>query len=403
LLIAIAIFSIFTYTARYVLHLAPLYLDERLYLRCGVEYISGTPPELCNFEHPPLGKYIIGLFEILNAGFLLLVLDYLLSLVLIYKIVRVLTEDKTTSLYSTLIIGFDTLFMFTYMHFLLDPVALTFLLATLYVGIKEIKIKDTQTNYKHIILGVLVGLTLATKWQTAYTVIGLLIVLLGHWIRVSGVKSAASKFAALASVSAIAYLGTFIMDLKLGVTEPLHHNFMALSYMTYRHGFSFPLAMIGVIKLLSRVELWRLASFMILYVTTVQVAPNITSVLVINSTAVEPSAKAFVLVGIGVPSILWPVLFPLFLIALRDRLMKGVLKELDPIIIIAATSMINLLNGPLDWYYVYVIPFLYVITVRRVLLHRKGKLVITVMTLIQVIQSILFFSGVIPYAKELTI
>ena len=88
---------------------------------------------------------------------------------------------------------------------------------------------------------------------------------------------------------------------------------------------------------------------------------------------------------------------------MKARIEKGLLKELDPLTIIAAASTINLLNGPLDWYYIYVVPFLYMISMKYILLHRRGKYVGTVMVLIQVMQSILFFSGAIPYAREIPV
>ncbi len=400
------IFTLFAYSSRYMTSLVPLYLDEKVYIECGIKYISGLPPVLCNFEHPPLGKYVIGLFESHNAGVILLVLNYFISLIMLYKITYILTKNKIISLYAMLIVGFDTLFMFTYMHYLLDPIAFTFLLLTTYIYIlllKNIERKNMNTYKDLVFLGMSLGLTVATKWQTIYSLLGMLIMVLWSYFKAFNFKTSFTRIINLSAFAVLAYLTTFAMDMKLGIVEPVIHNAMALAYMSYRHGFSPSLAVIGIMKLLSRVEIWRLASFIVMYVTTTIVAPNVSSLILLNSTYVESPARMLVRIGVGVPSMLWPILFPTYLLVVKARLEGGRFRELDPLIVVTSTSLLNLLNGPLDWYYIYVIPFLYIITITYILSHRKGKYIAALLLLAQFIHCLLFFLKVIPYAIELSI
>ncbi|GEM_PF-932528 len=406
ILVTTLVFAFLAYSSRYLTSLVPLYLDEKVYIQCGIKYINGLPPVLCNFEHPPLGKYVIGLFVSVNAGMLLLVLNYFLSLFILYKIIYAITDNRETSLYAMLMIGFDTLFMFTYMHYLLDPIAFTFLLMAIYlciITVKNVKRKSPSKYKDTVFLSVFLGLALATKWQTAYTLLGILIIIFWTYFKYFNLKLSFSKIIKLAIIFALVYSSTFMMDLTLGIMEPINHNIMALTYMSYRHGLSPPLAVIGVIKLLSRIEVWRLASFVIMYVTTTSVAPNTTSLILLNSTSVEPHARVFMRVGVGVPSVLWPILFPVYLLVIKTRLERGRFRELDPLIIITSTSLLNLLNGPLDWYYVYVIPFLYIVAVYYVLSYQRGRYIAMALLLVQLIQCLLFFSGLIPYAEEVSI
>ena len=397
---SVILFAIFAYSSRHITHLAPLYLDERVYIKCGIEYIKGVPPLLCNLEHPPLGKYIIGAFISANLGIAFLVLNYFISLYLFYKIIITIFINKKIAIYTTIITGFDTLFMFTYMHFLLDPPALTFILATTYLTIKLINSK----NYKNrdlAAIAVLAGLSLGTKWQTIYALMGILVIIIKYLLHRFTYKATLVKIFFMFIIVFLTYFILFIKDIFLGISEPIYHNIIALSYMLQRHSFSFPLAMIGIMKLLSRLELWRLSSFIILYVTTTPIGPNITSLIVVNSTLVEPHASSLIRVGIGIPSVLWPLLFPAYMLTVKSRLEKGKFKNIDPITIIATTSLFNVLNGPLDWYYLYVIPFLYPIMIIYVLsFSKKGRRLIQAMLFIQIIQCILFFTGTIPCAWD---
>ena len=405
--IATLIFAILEYISRNITLLVPFYLDERVYMQCGLKYISGIPPILCNFEHPPLGKYIIGAFISINAGILLLIFNYFLSLFLFYKITYVLTLDQKISLYTVLITGFDTVFMLTYMHYLLDPIAFSLLLATLYLYIIVINsIKEKNQNNNDIflrLLGLSSGLTLATKWQTAYALLGVLIALFWLYFKYYNLRISFLKITKLSAVLIASYFATFVMDFKAGAIKPIEHNIIAMNYMSYRHGLSPPIALIGVIKLLSRVEIWRLASLVVIYVTTTSISPNTISLLLLNSTSITSNTGLFIRVGIGVPSILWPILFPIYLLVLKARLEKGRFRELDPLIVVASTSLFNLLNGPLDWYYIYVVPFLYIITIAYISSYRKGRYIVALLLLTQFIHCLLFFLKVIPYANDLSI
>ncbi|WP_205128620.1 hypothetical protein, partial [Escherichia coli] len=67
----------------------PSYYDELVYVGCGVEYVVNfTPPINCNFEHPPLGKYLIGSAVLLGLGSALYLFLVVGSSLLVYFLVR---------------------------------------------------------------------------------------------------------------------------------------------------------------------------------------------------------------------------------------------------------------------------------------------------------------------------
>jgi len=52
------------------------YGDEDVYIDCGEKYVNGIAPKDCNFEHPPLGKYIVGLAIAIGINRYMLLIFY---------------------------------------------------------------------------------------------------------------------------------------------------------------------------------------------------------------------------------------------------------------------------------------------------------------------------------------
>jgi hypothetical protein len=48
------------------------YLDEKVYIECGLRYIGGDLPINCNFEHPPLPSTLLDclVFSVLQGLFM---------------------------------------------------------------------------------------------------------------------------------------------------------------------------------------------------------------------------------------------------------------------------------------------------------------------------------------------
>jgi predicted membrane-bound dolichyl-phosphate-mannose-protein mannosyltransferase len=113
----------------------PSYRDEKVYIDCGVAYVSNfTPPMLCNFEHPPFAKYVIGFSHFLGFSRALFMFFYALSCYLLFLAVYRLFQDFGVSVFVSLLLFFDTLFFNTFRFLLLDPVAIVLSLASLYLA-----------------------------------------------------------------------------------------------------------------------------------------------------------------------------------------------------------------------------------------------------------------------------
>ena len=176
------------------------YLDEKVYIECGLRYISGDLPINCNFEHPPFAKYFIGLFSILGIARFIYVGLVLASGVLLYLLVRDFWGGNWICGVSVfLFFLFDTIVFNTHRFLLLDPVALFFALLSVYLF---------QRGY-YSVSAVAAGLAVASKYSVAPIVAGLWLLLLFKDKRFKD----SLAYLALAFAT---YLSTFIMDLRLG-------------------------------------------------------------------------------------------------------------------------------------------------------------------------------------------
>jgi hypothetical protein len=314
----------------------PGYRDEEVYIGCGVAYVSNfTPPMLCNFEHPPFAKYVIGFSSILGFSRYLFLVFYVFSCIFLFLIVYNVSGDFLLGLFSSLFLFFDTLFFNVHRFLLLDPVAVFFSLISLYLVLKGF----------HRVGRVFAGFSVASKFSSVPMVfVSMYIVYRGGGFR---------KVLWFFLFASLSYLTTYIADFRLGIDAVFKHHVEILRYMSWRHGFSIPIAINGFLKLLTKIEFWR-------FVGSVEVSlSNISSVYtIVNQTFVKMN-KGFVVVGLGMGSPLWYLLFP----ALLYTTYLALTNRLDRVGIVAVISswfsLLNIVAGPIDWYYINVLPYLY--------------------------------------------
>ena len=312
----------------------PSYRDEEVYINCGVSYIlNATPPLLCNFEHPPLGKYIIGFAEIYGFSRIFYLLLYYASTLIVFLVVLKLTSSYVASLLASLLLYFDTIFYNTHRYLLLDPLAVFFTLLAVY----------TYLTRHYYISAVVAGLAVASKFSSLPVILAIFLL---TW-RSSGFKRAV----VYAVIALLVYLLTFTSDLQLGWDAIIRHHVEIYRYLSWRHGFSIPIAVNGFLKLIVKLELWR-------YIGEVQVYVDTVARSVVNQTFI-PIGKSLLVINIGAGSIVWYALLPLLLYATYRALVKPGEIALQVLVLFSWFSLVNILAGPIDWYYVNCLPYLY--------------------------------------------
>ena len=336
--------------------------------------MNTTPPLHCNFEHPPLGKYIIGFAEIYYFSRLLYLVLYFTSTLLVFLITLKFTGNYVTSLLAALLLYFDTIFYNTHRYLLLDPLAVFFTLLAVY----------TYTIRHYNISALVAGLAVASKFSSLPVI---LVIFLLTW-RSSGFKRALIY----AIIALVVYLLTFINDLQLGWNAIIRHHVEMHSYLSWRHGFSVPIAVNGFLKLVSKLELWRYIGEIHVYVDTLAGS-------VVNQ-IFTPIGKSMLIINIGAGSIVWYILLPLLLYATYKALVKPGESVLRVLVLFSWFSLVNILAGPIDWYYVNCLPFLYATTstlLYRVLSVKNFKITILVLVTVQVVFYYLVFLELIPF------
>ena len=314
----------------------PTYLDEEVYVGCGVAYVLNlTPPALCNFEHPPFAKYVIGATYVLGVSRYLLLLLYALSCSLVFLAVYEVSRSYSVALLPSILLLLDTVFLNTFRFLLLDPVAVflsvlgTYLLLVGRLGSSALAL----------------GLAVASKLSSAPVLLGALYV--AHSRR--GIRGVAYY----TSIALAAYLATYLADLQLGLGAVVEHHVSMLTYMSWRHGLSLPIASVGFLKLLTRVEVWRYGGDVTVVGTEPGLATYFTS---------PPPAGYYVVLGVGAGTVLWYALVPLLLYLTYGALVGRYPRSWGPLVLISWLSLLNVAAGPIDWYYANTLPYLYAVS-----------------------------------------
>jgi len=157
----------------------PLALDELTYVYWGKVYVSNWENRLFdldlwvgNYEHPPIGKYLIGLSIVglspfgiseIAAARLIMALLSVATCVLIFFIGREL-YDWRTGLVAALMLAFDPIHLGQSRYALLDVPMLFFMVASTFFFIRGTKLHDWQSTINLALSGITFGLAFGTKY-----------------------------------------------------------------------------------------------------------------------------------------------------------------------------------------------------------------------------------------------
>ncbi len=128
--------------------------DDGLYIYAGYRYMQGDDPSLLNAELPPLGKYLVGFFEI-TTGYvgIFSVFFSFFALVLLYIFNRVVFKSSLLAILPVMLFSFEPLFIEQIRAPYLDMVYLCFLLLGFIFFLKK----------KYILTGIALGAFMAIK------------------------------------------------------------------------------------------------------------------------------------------------------------------------------------------------------------------------------------------------
>ena len=362
----------------------PSYRDEEVYIACGREYVFNfSAPYSCNFEHPPFGKYLIGFADLLGFGRLLYLFFMLGSSFLVYVLVRFLLGSDLLGFLAGVFLVLDTVFFNSHRFLLLDPPAIFFTLLSMYF----ILVRSSP-----IVSAFFFGLGVASKLSVAPYFIVFAYVL--YWRFSQGVRLFTRELLVFVFVAFLTYLSTYLADLRLGPHAIIQHHLDMLSYVSWRHGFSTPIAVNGLMKLVSKVEVWRYGGELTIYLTTLNATLNAAN------TTFTPGSGYYVIVGVGAGSILWYVMLPSLLIntywALTERLSRAEVTA----VVAGWASLTTILPGPIDWYYVIALPTLYAnvaLLLGHLIKGRWVRVAVVSLTTTQVIVTLLTLTGFLPW------
>ena len=127
--------------------------DDGLYIYAGYLYAKGLNPAMLNAEIPPLGKYLIGFFEIYSGYLGIFSLFFsALTLVFFYLLNSSIFKSKTVALIPVLLFSLDRLFIEQIRAPFLDTMLTASLFLSLFLLVK-----------KKYLGGILAGVFMATK------------------------------------------------------------------------------------------------------------------------------------------------------------------------------------------------------------------------------------------------
>lgn len=194
------------------------------YLPAGLAYITGTPINSTNPEHPPLAKFIIGLFAVYaqSANFGSLLFSFL-SIVVVMLLSGRLFLDERKRLAVVCLLAFDSINVSISVDPMLEVFMLFFSLLSLYLlSAPEPKIRS------YLLGGLCLGFSLASKWTALFIVLPVLLFLVLD-------KKYAGVLLALAA-SAFAYVLPFIpFALMNGFSGFLNDQMFMLRFMFAMH------------------------------------------------------------------------------------------------------------------------------------------------------------------------
>ena len=335
----------------------PKYGDvDVCYIPAGLAYISNASLDTVNWEHPPLAKYILGLWYSVFGDVFWVSLLFALITLLSFYLIALHVHGRFWSFILLLILSIDTLFMSVSSSGILDVFSLAFLMLFLLLWFKF----RSRISYVPL-AGLFAGLSLACKWSSSPVVIISLIA--APWVfRSSNWRRLLTRIFLALIFIVIAYTATYIpLILKEnGFNKFILLQFKMLNYHSFRHGITFYRVFNGLCKVFLRFNIFKYMTMghYVFYKTTVN-----GTVTLLTKHIGEVSFKGYkVYVFLGVPGLSSILFFPALAFNIW-LLFKGRIKDVQNklLILYALASTINLFPGPLDWYAYNILPFYYLL------------------------------------------
>ncbi len=150
--------------------------DKAEYAYAGWLYIHGVSPNLINFEHPPLAKYLIGLSEIIfrNENVMGLLFG-LLTLLLIFLISKKALRCEAFALIPIYMLSVDKIFIG------LSGVSMLDIYANFFICLAILLFLDEDRSFLRLaLLSLSLGLALASKWSSGFLIATMFLYLLAQ-------------------------------------------------------------------------------------------------------------------------------------------------------------------------------------------------------------------------------
>jgi hypothetical protein len=186
--------------------------DETINSYAGWKYVNGESPILIAADTPPLGRYLIGISELLfNNANIVTVVFAVLSLLLMYLVGKQILKSSILALTPPLLFSFEPIFKNQIIYSpLLDIIQLVFLLSAFYFFNRGVN-KGKSILY-FIMVNIFVGLFISTKFfVTGATIMVALSVVLLLNKNFKDFK----KFILTLPISILILLGSYIRVLEL--------------------------------------------------------------------------------------------------------------------------------------------------------------------------------------------
>lgn len=354
LIVAILLWNVYVFSQNFYYQF--VFSDDKIYyIPAAKMLMNGSSPDKFNFEHPPLGKYIIGFSWLITGNFYAFSKMFgILSILLIYlSMTRI--YNKRIGLFVSAALSLDTLYMYTFTTALLDVYATFFLLLSLYVLILIISGKEGLLW--HVLFGLSLGAAVGSKWSVIP--ISLILVVYLYLTNTSRLK----YFPFMLMSMLLIYLFTYTMYFLNGHSL-IEFIRLQIEMFTYQGGFHHPTPVFLVImftKLFLRLYMMISYSFGTITISSSSALLNATlqgRLFTINVTQGSP---------------IWYLFFPTLLLYSWRLTKNFTQKDALPLLLFLAYTPI-LFSNLIDWYIVPALPFLYIIVSR--ILENKPRIMI---------------------------
>jgi hypothetical protein len=311
--------------------------DDKLYAVAGWSYVHGASPDAINFEHPPLGKYLIGLSEIFFMNHVMLGFIFsALTLIVIFFVSRRVLANHLVALLPPLLLSLDRLYIDFSSSSMLEIYATFFSALSIYLLVVSRRVWATPLLY------VVAGLALSCKWTVLF-----IFVLPPIYYLSTGKIDRLRSYPLYLSISALTYTATYIVFFLSGNTLQDFMNLQSRMF-AYHHWMRFELG--------SPPPLYNLLNFL----TGIEGPTQIRTLIVNPDSNIVTSSPEVGLSFISAYNPLtWPISFSASILAAYYMLREAQYAAPIPlafIFLVASTSV----GKTFIWYLLPGIPFAYI-------------------------------------------